>query len=87
MDNLGKKTLLDLAVLLTEGILPYVAIKTTSSIIDKFERKISGKGAVREGKGFSLFSSNEDMDDIIKDTIRPLQLFAEKRKFFNQNNQ
>ena len=27
MDNLGKKTLLDLAVLLTEGILPYVAIK------------------------------------------------------------
>ena len=27
------------------------------------------------------------MDDIIKGTIKPLQLFVEKRKFFNQNNQ
>ena len=30
------------------------------------ERKISGKGAVRAGKGFTLFISNEDMNDIIK---------------------
>ena len=34
--------------------------------INKFERKISGKGAVRAGKGFTLFVSNEDMNDIIK---------------------
>ena len=30
------------------------------------ERKISGKGAVRAGKGFPLFISNEDMNYIIK---------------------
>ena len=28
------------------------------------ERKISGKGAVRVGKGFTLFTTNEDMNDI-----------------------
>ena len=27
---------------------------------------MSGKGALREEKGFTLFSSNEDMNDIIK---------------------
>ena len=34
--------------------------------MNKFERKISGKGAVRAGKGFSLFISNEDMNYIIE---------------------
>ena len=38
----------------------------TSNEINKFERKTSGKGAVRAGKGFTLFTSNEDMNDIIK---------------------
>ena len=38
----------------------------TSNAINKFERKISGKGGVRAGKGFTLFISNEDMNDIIK---------------------
>ena len=38
----------------------------TSNAIIKLERKISGKGAVRTGKGFTLFISNEDMNDIIK---------------------
>ena len=32
----------------------------------KFERKIGEKGAVRAGKGFTLFILNEDMNDIIK---------------------
>ena len=32
----------------------------------KFESKISGKGAVRTGKGIILFISNEDMNCIIK---------------------
>ena len=31
-----------------------------------FERKISGKGAVRAGKGFTLCISNKNMNDIIK---------------------
>ena len=30
------------------------------------ERKISGKGAVKVGKKFTLFISNEDMNDILK---------------------
>ena len=38
----------------------------TSNAINKFERKISGKGAVRAGKAFILFISNEDMDHIIQ---------------------
>ena len=38
----------------------------TSSAINKFDRKTSGKRAVRAGKGFTLFISNEDTDDIIK---------------------
>ena len=34
--------------------------------MNRFDRKISGKGAVRAEKGFTLFISNEDMNDIIK---------------------
>ena len=34
--------------------------------INKFERKIGGKRVVRAGKGFTLFMSNQDMNDIIK---------------------
>ena len=40
--------------------------KELTSILDKFQRKISGKGAVKAGKRFILFISNEDMNDIIK---------------------
>ena len=36
------------------------------SVWVKIERKISGKGVARAGKGFTLFISNEDMDDFIK---------------------
>ena len=34
--------------------------------INKFEIEMSGEGAVRAGKEFTLFISNEDVDDIIK---------------------
>ena len=37
-----------------------------SSAISKLDRKISGKGAVRAGKGFASFISSEDMNNIIK---------------------
>ena len=40
--------------------------KATSSVLDKFEKKISEVGAVRAGKRFTLYIANEDMDDIIK---------------------
>ena len=38
----------------------------------KFERKTSGKGGVRTERGFTLFSSNEDMNNFIK-IIKSLQ--------------
>ena len=62
MSNLGKKALLEILLFLW----PKLATKLTSSILGKFERKIIGKGDVRAGKGFTLFISNEYMDDIIK---------------------
>ena len=34
--------------------------------INKFERKINGKGAVTTGKIFTSFISNEDMNYIMK---------------------
>ena len=35
--------------------MPRLATKATSSVLDKFERKVRAKGAVRAGKGFTLF--------------------------------
>ena len=64
--NLGKKTLIDLAVCFSKDVLPKLAFKENASILDKFERKISGRGAVRTGKVFTLFILNQVMDDIIK---------------------
>ena len=37
-----------------------------SNAINRFQRKISGKGVVRSEKVFTLFISNEDINDIIK---------------------
>ena len=34
--------------------------------MNKFDKKISEKGVVRAEKWFTLFISNEDMNDIIK---------------------
>ena len=48
------------------GLVINVASNAALNAINKFERKISGTGAVRVGKGFVLFISNEDVDDIIK---------------------
>ena len=50
-----EKTLINVAIPLARDNLP-----------DKFNRNISGKEAVREGKGLTLFISNESMNDIIK---------------------
>ena len=51
---------------LAKNVLPKLATKANSFVLDKFERKISGEGTVRAGKGFTLFISNEDLNDIIK---------------------
>ena len=46
--------------------MPELATKATLSVLDKFEREISRRGAARAGKGFILFIWIEDMDDVIK---------------------
>ena len=66
LGNLGKKALTNVAIPLARDNLPGLVINLTSNAINELERKISGKGVVRAGKGFTLFISNEDMNDIIK---------------------
>ena len=48
---------------MAKDVLPKLATTAISSAIDKLERKISGKGAVKAGEGFTFFISNEDMED------------------------
>ena len=49
-----------------------IASNAASNAINKVERRISGKRIVMAGIGFTLFISNEDMDDIIR-TINSLE--------------
>ena len=70
--NLGKKTLTNVTNPLARDNLPGLVSNLTSNAINKFERKISEKGAVGAGKGFTLFISNEHVNDIIK-IIRSLE--------------
>ena len=64
--KLGKEALMKFVVSLTKDIFPQLA---TLSVIDNFERKfrIGGAGTkdLRAEKRFTLFISNEDMDNII----------------------
>ena len=60
LGNLDKNVLLDLAVPLVKEVLAKSATKETSSVLDKFERKISGKGAVGAGRELTLFISIEE---------------------------
>ena len=53
--NLGKKTLANIAIPLAWDNWPGLVSNLTSSPINIFDRKISGKGAVRGGKRFTLF--------------------------------
>ena len=64
--SLAKKALTNIAISLARENLPGLVSNLTSSAINKFDRKISGKGAVRTGEGFTLFISNEDINDIVK---------------------
>ena len=63
---LGQKAVTNIAISLARDNLPGLISNLASNKINRFERKIRGKGAVRAGKGFPLFLSNEDMNDIIK---------------------
>ena len=58
LGNLGNKAQANIVIPLARDNLPGLVSNLTSNAINKFERKISGKGAVRAGKGFALFISN-----------------------------
>ena len=64
--NLGKKVITDLAIIWARDNLPGLVSNLASNAINWFERKISGKPALRAGKGFTVFISNVVMNDIIK---------------------
>ena len=51
---------------MAKDVLLKLATKAASSVLGKFERKISWRGAARAGKGFTVFISNKDMDDVIR---------------------
>ena len=72
LGNLGKKALTNVATILARDNLPGLVSNLASNAINKFERKINEKEAVRAGKGFTLFISKEDMNDITK-TIKSLE--------------
>ena len=64
LGNLGKKVMTDLANLLATDNLTELMSNFDSNTINKSERKTSGKGAVGGKKGFNLFISNEDLNDL-----------------------
>ena len=66
LDNLGKKALTNIAIPLARTNLSGLVSILNSNATNKLERKVSRKKAVRAGKGFALFISNEDMNEIFK---------------------
>ena len=63
---LGKKALIVLPSPPAKDLLPKLTTKTASSEVDKFQRKISRREAIRAGKRYTSFISIEDRNDIIK---------------------
>ena len=53
---------------LAKDSLPGLVNNLTSNATNKVERKVSGKGTARSGKGLTLFTSNGDINDIIRIT-------------------
>ena len=63
---LGKKALKKVVIFIARDNLLGLVSNLLSNAVNKFERKISGKGAVRAWNGFTLFISYKDMNGIIK---------------------
>ena len=51
---------------MAKDFLSKLASKATLPLLDKIERKISGQGAIRAGKGLFQLILNEEMDDLLK---------------------
>ena len=64
--NLSKNAPKRVGIHLAKDNLPGLVSNLISNAINNFERKLSGKGAVRARRGFILLILNENMDDIIK---------------------
>ena len=73
LGNFKKKALANTAITLARGNLPGLVSNLISSAVNKLDRKTSGKGAARPEKGFTLFISNEDMNDDIIKIIKSLE--------------
>ena len=75
LGKIDKSVVTDLAIPFAKNDLPELlskkALNAASNTIKKFEKRITGKGAVRAVKGFTLFILN-DTDDIIK-TVKSLE--------------
>ena len=67
---IGKQAITDLAIPWAKdvllGLVINIALNAASNARNIFERIISAKGTARAGAGFTLFISNEDMDDNFK---------------------
>ena len=55
LGNLGKEAPTKFAVPLNKDVFPKLITKAALSVTDKLERKISGQGSARAGKGCTLF--------------------------------
>ena len=68
--SVGKKVIADLPICLSKssflGLVNRIASNTTWNVIGKLGRQINGKGSVKGGERFTLFISNENINDIIK---------------------
>ena len=73
LGKLGKKVVTHIAISFAKnnfsGLLRNIALNLALNAMNEFERRVSRKGVVKAGKGFTLFISNEDnedMDNVIK---------------------
>ena len=68
--SVGKKVIADLPICLSKssflGLVNRIASNATWNVIGKLGREINGIGSIKGGERFTLFISNENMNDIIK---------------------
>ena len=66
LDNLDKKVITNSVIFLARANLPGLVSNWASNALNKFDIKAVEEGGVTAGKGFALFTSNEDMKIWIK---------------------
>ena len=66
LGNLGEKSANKYCNSFSQRQFTWISKQFNFKCNNKFERKTSGKAAVRAGKGFTLFILNKNMNDVIK---------------------